>query len=349
MGINYKSKNEAQQRLDILVKPQKSLGILEGIAVKMAGITGSIYNNIDKRVVAIFCSDNGIWEEGVASAPQSVTAVQALNFLRGITGVPVIAKANNCDIKVYNMGIKYPIYHQKLIDKTIRRCTSNMLKEDAMSLEEAEKAIAIGINIVEQLKDDGYKIIGIGEMGIANTSTSTCIVSAITKHSIDETTGRGGGLTDEQFEHKKQILKQVIINRKPNTDDIMDILHKLGGFDIATMVGVYLGAKKHSIPVVIDGFISMTAALVAYKIDKDTKHYMFASHISCETGYNFAINEIGLKPMLNLEMRLGEGSGCPIAMNIINTALAVINNMGTFEEGNIDISDYENMWDGVEK
>lgn len=348
MSINCDAKLKAKMRLDRLVKPQGSLGMLEDIAIKMAGITGKVYNSIDKKVVAVFSSDNGICDEGVASAPQSVTASQTLNFLKGITGVAVIAKANRCDLKVYNVGIKTEISHSMIVDRVIRKCTSNMLLEDAMTYDEAIKALNTGIEIAYELKSDGYDIIGAGEMGIGNTSTSSCIVSAITGCSIDEVTGRGGGLTDSQLEHKKSILKQVLDNRKPDSKNPMDILHKVGGFDIAVMAGLYLGAEKYSIPIVIDGFISMTAALVAYKISNTSKEYMFASHISHEAGYNIAVKEIGLNPMLNLDMRLGEGSGCPIAMNIIDTSLAVIKNMATFDETDIDIKNYENMWDGVE-
>lgn len=349
MSIDYNAKKEAKLRLDNLVKPQGSLGLLEDIAIKVAGITGKVYNSIDKRVIAIFSSDNGIWDENVASAPQSVTASQSLNFIKGITAIPVIARANNCDLKVYDVGIKTEINHPKLINKAIRRCTSNMLKQDAMTIDEAKKLIDIGIECVKDIKDSGYKILGVGEMGIANTSTAACIISALTECDVKTITGRGGGLTDNQFEHKKEILAQVIKNRKPDKSNPMDILHKVGGFDIAAMTGAYIGAKKYSMPIVIDGFISMAAALLSYKIDNETKEYMFASHISAEKGYNLALNEIGLKPMLNLNMRLGEGSGCPIAINIINTALEIINNMATFEQANIDINNYKNMWDGVKE
>ncbi len=349
MGIDYNAKKEAKLRLDSLVKPQGSLGLLEDIAIKIAGITGKVYNNIDKRIVLIFSSDNGIWEENVASAPQSVTTSQSINFIKGITAIPIIAKANNCDLKVYDVGIKSEINHPKLINKAIRRCTSNMLKQDAMSIDETKKMIDIGIECVKDIKESGYKILGIGEMGIANTSTSTCIISALTGCDVKSITGRGGGLTDSQLEHKKEILTKVIENRKPDKNNPIDVLHKVGGFDIAAMVGACIGAKKYNIPIVIDGFISMAAALVAYKIDNKTKDYMFASHISTEKGYNLALNEIGLKPMLNLNMRLGEGSGCPIAINIINTALEVINNMATFEQANIDINNYKHMWDGVKE
>lgn len=347
--VNYNAIKKAKQRLDLLVKPQGSLGMLEDIAIKMSGITGKIYNNIDKRVVTIFSSDNGIWEEGVASAPQTVTATQTINFLKGITAIPVIAKANNCEIKVYDVGVKYNISHPLLINKKIRNGTSNMLKQDAMTYEEAQKSLQIGIAIVNQLKQQNYDIIGIGEMGIANTSTSACIVSALTNCNIDEAIGRGGGLSDKQLDHKRQILKQVMLNRKPDKNNPIEVLNKIGGFDIGAMAGVCLGAEKYKIPVVIDGFISITSALLAYKINPKIKDYLFASHISHEKGYNIALNEIGLKAMLNLDMRLGEGSGCPIAMNIINTALNIMNNMATFEEANIDIRDYENMWVGVDE
>lgn len=349
MSIDYNTKRKTKLYLDSLVKPQGSLGMLEEIAIKIAGITGKVHNNIDKRVIAIFSSDNGIWDEGVASAPQSVTASQTLNFVKGITAIPVISKANNCDLKVYDVGIKANINHRNIINRVIRRCTSNMLKEDAMSIDEAKKGIEIGIECVKDIKNSGYQILGIGEMGIANTSTSSCVVAALTACNVEEIVGRGGGLTDSQLNHKKEILAKVMKNRKPDRNNPMDVLHKVGGFDIAAMVGACIGAKKYNIPIVIDGFISMAAALIAYKIDNETKEYMFASHNSTEKGYNLALDEIGLKPMLNLNMRLGEGSGCPIAINIINTALQVVNNMATFEKANIDISDYQNMWDGVEE
>lgn len=349
MGIDYDAMNKAKNRQNILVKPQGSLGVLEDISIKLAGITGKVNNHLDKRVVVIFSSDNGICDENVASAPQSVTATQTINFLKGITAIPVIAKANNCDMKVYNVGVKENIYHPSLIDKCIRKGTYNMFYEDAMTRQEAQRALQIGIECVQQCVNEGYKIIGVGEMGIGNTSTSSCIVSALTACSIEEAIGRGGGLTDEQLEHKKKVLNQVMLKRKPDRNDPIDVLHKVGGFDIAAMAGVCLAAKKYNIPVVIDGFISMTAALVAYTIDREVKDYMFASHCSLEKGYNIAMNAIGLKPMLNLNMRLGEGSGCPIAINIINTAAQIINNMATFAQASIDIKDYENMWEGIEQ
>ncbi|WP_238882209.1 nicotinate-nucleotide--dimethylbenzimidazole phosphoribosyltransferase [Clostridium sp. YIM B02551] len=335
---------EAKTKLDNLIKPIGSLGELENIAIKFAGITGKVENEINKKAIVIFSSDNGVCEEGVASAPQSVTAMQTINFLRGITGIGVLARVNNCDLKVIDIGINEEINYPGLIRKKIRKGTSNIAKGEAMNLEEANEAINIGIEIAHELKKQGYDIIGTGEMGIGNTTSSSSVLIALTNCDIDEAVGRGAGLKDDQLTLKKQVIKKIIEVNSPIKEDPMDVLHKVGGFDIAGMVGLYLGAKKYELPIVIDGYISAVAALIAYRIDPETKSYMFPSHISKEQGYNIAINELGLNPMLNLSMRLGEGSGCPLAINIIENSLKVINEMGTFEEGNVDIKDYKDLW-----
>ena len=335
---------EAKKKLDNLIKPIGSLGELEKIAIKFAGITGKVENQINKKAIVIFSSDNGVCEEGVASAPQSVTAMQTINFLRGITGIGVLARVNNCDLKVIDIRIKGEINYPGLIIKKIRKGTSNIAKGEAMTLEEANEAINIGIEIAHELKKQGYDIIGTGEMGIGNTTSSSSVLIALTNCDIDEAVGRGAGLKDDQLTLKKQVIKKIIEVNSPNSEDPLDVLHKVGGFDIAGMVGLYLGAKKYDLPIVIDGYISAVAALIAYRIDPETKNYMFPSHISKEQGYNIAMSELGLNPMLNLSMRLGEGSGCPFAINIIENSLKVINEMGTFEEGNVDIKDYEDLW-----
>ncbi|MDD7794991.1 nicotinate-nucleotide--dimethylbenzimidazole phosphoribosyltransferase [Clostridium sp. 'White wine YQ'] len=342
--MNKNAMLQAKEKLDNLIKPIGSLGELENIAIKFAGITGKVENQINKKAIVIFSSDNGVCEEGVASAPQSVTAMQTINFLRGITGIGVLARVNNCDLKVIDIGIKEEINYPGLIIKKIRKGTSNIARGEAMTIEEANEAINTGIEIAYDLKKQGYDIIGTGEMGIGNTTSSSSVLIALTNCSIDEAVGRGAGLKDDQLTLKKQVIEKVIQINSPIKEDPMDVLHKVGGFDIAGMVGLYLGAKKYELPIVIDGYISAVAALIAYRIDPETKDYMFPSHISKEQGYNIAMNELGLNPMLNLSMRLGEGSGCPLAINIIENSLKIINEMGTFEEGNVDIKDYKDLW-----
>lgn len=335
---NREIKIEADKRMTSLAKPLKSLGKLEEIAIKLSGITGKVKNNITKKIVIIMCSDNGVVEEGVASAPQSVTLAQTINFTKGLTGVAVLAKANNSDLMVVDIGINCDFNHPKVINKKIRKSTYNMAKEAAMSSDEAIKAILVGIECVKNAKESRYEILGVGEMGIGNTSTSSAVLSALTNISVEEVVGRGAGITDEAFEKKKRVIKKAIEINNPIKDDPIDVVSKVGGFDIAAMAGIFLGAAYYKLPVVIDGFISAVAALVAYRLNPKSKDYMFTSHDSKELGYKTAMKELELSSMLNLDMGLGEGSGCPLAFSIIDSACAVMNNMATFKEAEINDS-----------
>lgn len=335
-AVNKEIIEMADERMTSLAKPLKSLGKLEEIAIKLSGITGKIKNNITKKMIIIMCSDNGVVEEGIASAPQSVTLAQTINFTKGLTGVAVLAKANNAELMVIDVGINCDFKHPNVINKKIRKSTYNMAKESAMSYEEATKAILIGIEAVKNAKDLGYEILGVGEMGIGNTSTSSAVLATLTGIDAEEVVGRGGGITDEAFERKKKIIKKAIEINSPIKDDPIDVVSKIGGFDIAAMAGVFLGAAYYKVPVVIDGFISVVAALIAFRLNSKTRDYMFTSHDSKELGFKVAMKELNLSPILNLDMGLGEGSGCPLAFAIIDSACAVMNNMATFEEAEIN-------------
>ena len=337
-AVNEQIISQAEERMTSLAKPLKSLGKLEEIAIKLSGITGKIKNKIDKKMVIIMCSDNGVIEEGVASAPQSVTLAQTINFTKGLTGVAVLAKANNTELMVVDVGINCDFNHPDVINKKIRKSTYNIVKEPAMSNDEAVKAILIGIESVKNAKDLGYEILGVGEMGIGNTSTSSAVLSALTSIEVEDLVGRGGGITDEAFKKKKKVIKKAIEINNPIKDDPIDVVSKVGGFDIAAMAGVFLGAAYYKIPVVIDGFISAVAALIAFKLNPKTRDYMFTSHDSRELGFKVAMKELKLSSILNLDMALGEGSGCPLAFSIINSACAIMNNMATFEEAEINDS-----------
>ncbi|WP_297421519.1 nicotinate-nucleotide--dimethylbenzimidazole phosphoribosyltransferase [Clostridium sp.] len=336
--VNKDIIDQADKRMTSLAKPLKSLGKLEEISIKLSGITGKIKNNIDKRMIIIMCSDNGVVEEGVASAPQSVTLAQTINFTKGLTGVAVLAKANNAELMVVDVGINCDFKHTEVINKKIRKSTYNIAKGPAMSYDEAIRAILIGIECVKRAKDSGYEILGVGEMGIGNTSTSSAVLSALTGIKVEEVVGRGAGITDEAFEKKKKVIKQAIQINNPAKNYPIEVVSKVGGFDIAAMAGVFLGAAYYKIPVVIDGFISAVAALIAYRLNSKTRDYMFTSHDSKEIGFKAAMKELNLSPILNLDMGLGEGSGCPLAFSIISSACAVMNNMATFEEAEINDS-----------
>lgn len=329
---------EALDRVNNLAKPPKSLGELENIAIKLSGITGKIKNNINKKVVIIFSSDNGVVDEGVAATPQHVTLSQTINFIKGKTGVAALAKENDTELKVIDIGINSDVIIDGVIDKKIRKGTNNIAKGPAMGREECLEAIKIGFEAVSKCKEEGVDILGIGEMGIGNTSTSSAVLMAITGVTAEEAVGMGAGLTKEAFQRKKDVINKALEINSPNKNDIIDILSKVGGFDIAAMVGSYIGAAYYRIPIVIDGFISVVAALSAFKLNKNTRDYMIASHFSREKGYKIAMDKLSLTPILNLNMALGEGSGCPIAFSVIGFSCAMMNNMATFNEAEIDSS-----------
>lgn len=330
----------AWKRIDNLTKPIGSLGTLEEISAKMSGITGKIKNKIDKKNIIIMCSDNGVYEMGVSNCPQEVTAIVTNNFTKGITGVCVLSEFYNSDMTVVDVGIKTDINNDKVIDKKIAYGTRNMAKEPAMTRNQAIKAIEVGIEIVESIYNNGYDIIGTGEMGIGNTTTSAAVLSVLSGLSPDIITGYGSGLTKDQLENKKEVIKKAIDINKPDREDPIDVLAKVGGFDIAALCGCFLAAARFRIPIVIDGIISCAAALSAFRLDNNVKDFIFPSHLSEEPGAAYALEEMGLQPMLNLNMRLGEGSGCPLAFSIIEGALYTINNMGTFQDAEVDSKNY---------
>lgn len=328
----YRDKEEtAIKRLDSLAKPLGALGTLEEISAKMVGITGKMENRIDKKNIIVMCGDNGVCEEGVSSAPQ-ITDILAKNVVRGIMGISVLSKSANSELTVVDIGIKDDINVPGIINRKVAYGTKNMVKEPAMTREEAIRAIEIGIEIVDNLAREGYEILGTGELGIGNTTSSAAVVSVLSSIDSDMIVGKGVGLTEEQYKNKKRVVKEAINLNNPSKDDVIDVISKVGGLDIAGLCGCYLGAAKNRIPIVIDGFISSAAALCAYKLNPLAREYMFTSHLSAEPGSIYIMNELGLKPILNLNMRLGEGVGCPFAFNIIQGSLDIMKNMGTFEE-----------------
>lgn len=327
---------ETAERLDKLAKPIGSLGKLEDLAVKISGMTGKQSRSFDKKVTIIMASDNGVVEEGVSACPQVVTTVQTVNFLKGVTGVCVLSKHAGADIRVVDIGVASDLEYPGLISRKIRKGTSNMAKGPAMTREEAVRAIETGIEMVSQLVDEGYSLFGTGEMGIGNTSTSSAVAMAFLGCSAEDAVGKGAGLTEEGYNNKKSVIERSIKVNKPDPKDPIDVLSKVGGFDIAGMTGCFLGAAYQRVPIVIDGFISAAAALAAYRINPLVKDFIIPSHCSEEPGYKLAMGEIGLKPMLDLNMRLGEGSGCPLAFNIIDAAEAIVSEMATLEEAMIE-------------
>lgn len=280
-------------------------------------------------------SDNGVVEERVSSAPQAVTCTQTLNFTKGLTGVSVLAKQFNTDLIIVDMGINADIDNPLIRNRKIRKSTWNIARREAMTYDEAVRAIVAGIETVVEAVRDGYKLIGAGEMGIGNTTTSSAVLCALTGIPVESAAGKGAGLKEEAYRHKIDVIQKAIAINKPNPHDPIDVLAKVGGFDIAAMTGIFIGGAYTRTPVVIDGFISLVAALAASRINPAVREFMIASHASCEQGFTHAARALGIEPYLNLNMRLGEGSGCPVMFAVIDAACAVIRDMGTFEQANI--------------
>ncbi len=328
--------DKARARQAELAKPPGSLGRLEDISIRLAGITGRVCSRVDRRRIIVLCADNGVAAEGVASAPQSVTMAQAVNMTRRLTGMSTLAKHFGDDVQVVDMGIACPYTCPAILNRSLGKGTKNLYLEPAMTREQAVKAILTGASLAAQARDEGMQAVGVGEMGIGNTTTSAAVLAALTGLSVEKVTGRGGGITDESFKKKKHVIAAALEKHKPDPGDPVDVLSKVGGFDIAAMCGVFLGAAANRLPVVADGFISIVAALCAGRLCPGAAEYIFPSHASYEIGYTLAARELGLQPWLLLDMRLGEGSGCPLAFQVMDAACAVMNDMATFAEASIN-------------
>ena len=330
--LEKKYMQQAQARLDRLIKPTGSLGKMESICAQLAGIYGKKYFDTSKKIIISFAGDHGVYEEGVAPDPQNITILQFQNFPKRINGVGTISKFVGADVLAVDVGINCDEKIEGVLDYKIRKGTSNMAKGPAMTRKEAEKCISIGIEMAEKCIQEDYTVIGIGEMGIANTTPSTAIISVFADCDPKEITGMGAGLKKELIMHKADVIRKSIELNKPNPKDAIDVLSKVGGFEIGAMAGVIIGCAANRIPVVLDGFISYAAALLAYHINPKTKEYMIASQLSAEPGAKKALDMMELKPFLDMDMRLGEGSGAALAFNIIEASNYVYKNMATFDE-----------------
>ena len=316
-----------------LAKPPGSLGRLEEISIQLAGITGRVHNAINKKQLLVFAADNGVVAEGVSSAPQSVTKQQTINLMRGKTGAAVLAKHFGCGLTVCDVGVNADIYESTVLNRKIAYGTQNICTGPAMTREQTLQAILTGAEIARTVDAD---VIGVGEMGIGNTTTSSAVLAVLLEADVEAVTGRGGGITEESFRKKKAVIRTAIEVNRPDRDDVVGVLSKVSGFDLAAMCGAFLGAAAARRPAVIDGLISAAAALCAVRLCPNVHGYLVPSHASFEIGYRLAMEAMDLRPLFDLGMRLGEGSGCPLAFQVLDAACAVINDMATFDEAGIN-------------
>ena len=331
--LDQKAMLAAEAHQARLAKPPGSLGRLEELSVQLAGITGKVHNELPRKQLLVFAADNGVVAEGVSSAPQSVTMQQTINLTRGKTGAAVLAKRFGCGLTVCDVGVNADLCESAVLNRKIAYGTQNICAGPAMTREQALQAILTGAAVAENIDADA---VGIGEMGIGNTTTSSAVLAMLLGADVDKVTGRGGGITEESFRKKKAVIRTAIAVNRPNRDDVIDVLAKVGGFDLAAMCGAFLGAAASRRAAVADGFISAVAALCAVRLCPLVRGYLIPSHASFEIGYRLAMEEMTLRPLFDLGMRLGEGSGCPLAFQVLDAACAVMNSMASFDEAGIN-------------
>ena len=335
-SINPDFYNKAQKRLDILTKPRGSLGRLEEFARRLVAISEDTMPDFDGKVIFTFAGDHGVAESGVSAFPKEVTPQMVFNFLNGGAGINVLARQAGVVVAVVDVGVDYDFKGMEgLINKKVVSGTKNMLHGPAMSREEAEKCIEVGLSLASEYKEKGYRIFGTGDMGIGNTTPSSAIAAVITGRPASEVTGRGTGITDEVLDAKVKVIEQAIKVNKPDPEDAIDVLSKVGGAEIGAIAGLCIGAAASRTPVVVDGFISTAGALIAYALEPKVKDYMFAAHRSVEVGHMAMLDRMGLRPILDLDLRLGEGTGAALAMFLIEAGLRIYKEMATFEDAGV--------------
>ncbi len=328
-------RDSAKERLDQLALPHWALGDLMDLSIDLAGMTRSMHPAVTRKAIVTMAGDHGVVAEGVSKFPQEVTPQMVYNFVNGGAGINALAKQAGAEVIVVDMGVNADLKELaeqgKIINKKVGLGTDNIAKGPAMSPAMATRAVESGIDVANELSKR-IDIFGTGDMGIGNTTPSTAIAAVITGKSLEELTGRGTGLDDEQLAHKIKVLETILDRNKPDPKNGLDILAKVGGFEIGGIAGLIIGAAAHKKPVVVDGFISSAAALIAITIEPFVRDYIICAHRSVEPGHRAMQEKLGCRPLLDLNLRLGEGTGAALAMNLVEAAVAVLTEVATFEE-----------------
>ena len=326
----------AQARLDILTKPRGSLGRLEDFARRLVAITGTPMPELPLKAVFTFAGDHGVTEEGVSLYPKEVTPQMVLNFINGGAGINVLARQAGAEVVVVDIGVDHEFAEAPgLRMMKVVRGTRNIRKESALTREEAEQCVGVGISLAAEFADKGYGIFGTGDMGIGNTTPSAAIAALLTGKPVSGVTGRGTGIGDEALRKKIAVIEDAIRLNRPDPSDPIDVLAKVGGAEIGGIAGLCLGAASRGIPVVVDGFISTAGALIAATLEPGVTQYMFAAHRSVEVGHQAMLDKLGLDPILDLGLRLGEGTGAALAMILLDSGLRIYREMATFESAGV--------------
>jgi nicotinate-nucleotide--dimethylbenzimidazole phosphoribosyltransferase len=333
--LDAQAMEQARQRQQILTKPAGSLGRLEDLAIQLAGIQRRVLPSIGQKAVIVMAGDHGVTVEGVSAYPSAVTPQMVQNFLHGGAAINALARQANAHVVIVDIGVASELQHPDLVSRKVAHGTANMAVGPAMTRTQMLQAINVGIDILHSQVEQGAQLIATGEMGIGNTTASSAITAALLQLPVSQVTGRGTGLNDAQLVHKIAVIERALTANVPDPQDPLDVLMKVGGLEIAGLVGVILAAAAQRIPVVIDGFIAGAAALVAVKLCAAVRHYLIAGHTSVEQGHAYILQQLELTPLLNLGLRLGEGTGAVLAMHIIEGALRTHGEMLTFDEAGV--------------
>jgi nicotinate-nucleotide--dimethylbenzimidazole phosphoribosyltransferase len=326
----------AEARQALLTKPTSALGRLETLSIHLAGITGRPVPALPDKVVAVMAADHGVTAEGVSAYPAEVTPGMVANFAAGGAAINVIARQVGARVIVTDVGVNADISALEGVrHRKIRMGTANMAQGPAMTREEAVKAIEVGIELVDEAVGEGASMFAVGEMGIGNTTAASAIIAVLTGRAVEEVTGRGTGIAVDALPHKVAVIERALAVNRPDPEDALDVLAKVGGLEIAALTGVILGAASRRRPVVMDGFISAAAALAAVRLHKGAADYILPSHVSVEVGHQVVLDELGMVPLFDLQMRLGEGTGAALAMGIIDAAAKTLAEMATFESAGV--------------
>ncbi|WP_100401072.1 nicotinate-nucleotide--dimethylbenzimidazole phosphoribosyltransferase [Bacillus sp. FJAT-44742] len=334
-GVDTKAEKQMEQHINSLTKPIGSLGSLEQLAIKLAGIKRSTQPEVDPATVIVMAADHGVTKEGVSAFPSEVTKQMVHNFMNEGAAINVLAQVAKATVEVVDIGVKENLDLPGLINKKVCFGTNNMMVGPALTKEEAIVALESGIEVAQEAIQKGAKLLALGEMGIGNTTASSAMLSALGQTSVETVVGVGTGLNNEGKKSKIQVIKRAINVNQPNPNDPIDVLAKVGGLEIAGLAGVVLGAAAARIPVLLDGFITAVAALTAVRIAPLCEHYLMASHQSMEPGHAVVNQLLGLQPLIDLHLRLGEGSGAALSLPIVRSAVHIVHKMATFEEAKV--------------
>jgi len=338
-SIDNNLKDEIQNHLNSLTKPSGSLGKLEDIATKYCLIRNTVKPKLNKKRIVLFAGDHGVTKEGVSAFPKEVTVQMVYNILEGGAAINVLAKHIKAELCVVDIGVDAELEHLALIDKKINRGTNNIATGKAMSLEEAIKALEVGIEQAEKAKYDNIDILATGEMGIGNTTPASALFAQLLPCKVEDITGRGTGINNKQLQNKITVIKNILKVNENSFDTPLKTLAAIGGLEIAGIAGLIIGAIANKIPIVVDGFISSAAALIACKMNPLIENYLFYSHLSAEKGHKTFYDLFNVEPTIDLGMRLGEGTGAALTINLIEASIKIYNEMATFETAGVSNND----------